>query len=191
MSMHRTAKRLIPLAIGLATGVVLSGCALEPQAPVTSPNGTQTLVTPWGSSPSQPRVAPPGTSGSNDDNLVIMKDTRRQALDLMQQKQIDEARIALGILDRMAQRCVQGGEAAACTTLQTNWPSLSQQLHRTLSMFADDAMQAPMTGPSGSSAVPDINDASPMTPEMTAPTRNSPAPSMEKIIPMTQPGTDG
>ena len=190
MSMHRTAKSLTTVAIFFATGIALSGCALEQQTPVTSPTGTQTLVTPWGT------TSATGTGAQNDDSLVMMEDTKRQALDFMQQKQIDEARIALGILDRMAQRCVQGGEAAACATLQTNWPSLSQQLHKTLSMFSKDTMQTPMSGPSGASALPDMNDAAPMAPAMPAPATAAPTdstntPSMEKIIPMTQPGTDG
>lgn len=199
MSMHKTAKSLTTVAIVFATGIALSGCALEQQAPATSPNGTQTLVTPWGTTSSTPTSHATANGAQSDDSLVIMQDIKRQAIDLMQQQQIDEARIALGILDRMAQRCVQGGEAAACATLQTNWPSLSQQLHKTLSMFSKDPMQAPMTGPAGASALPDMpemNDTSPMTPAMTAPAMSAPTdstntPSMEKIIPMTQPGNDG
>ena len=147
MSTHKTAKCLTMIAMGLA----LSGCLLEAKEPVTVTNDSQTLVTPWGA-PSGVSRAPAAPSGmaakpQGQDNLVMMEDANRKALDQIQQKQIDEARIALGILDRMAQRCVQEGDSAACATLQTNWGTLSQQLHKTLSMMSGNNMQMPSPGP--------------------------------------------
>ncbi|MEK9844664.1 hypothetical protein [Thalassospira sp.] len=191
MSTHKTAKCLTMIAMGLA----LSGCLLEAKEPVTVTNDSQTLVTPWGA-PSGVSRAPATPSGmaakpQGQDNLVMMEDANRKALDQIQQKQIDEARIALGILDRMAQRCVQEGDSAACATLQTNWGTLSQQLHKTLSMMSGNNMQMPSPGPSGSSAMPAIEDSEPMKPVMDTPPANNTAPSMEKVIPMTQPGVDG
>ena len=125
----------------------------------------------------------------------MMEDPGRKVQDGIRQKQIDEARIALGILDRMAQRC-QSGDAAACTTLQTNWSTLSQQLHKTLSMMSGDAMQMPTNIPTDDPAMPAMDDGTTMTPAPAAlPKMDDPAggemPTMEKTIPMTEPGADG
>ena len=196
MSLHKTAKCLPVLALVFA----MSGCLLSAEEPVTVANSSQTIVTPWGP-PSNASTAAPGTTTSN---LVMMEDPGRKVLDQMQQQQINEARIALGILDRMAQRCVQDGDAAACITLQTNWSTLSQQLHKTLAtMSGDTTMKSSMSTPSSTAPMPSMtDDTQPMaqpimpgpamnTPAMPAPAPNVTEPSMEKVIPMTEPGADG
>lgn len=104
----------------------------------------------------------------------MMEDPKRKAMDAITQKQIDEARIALGILDRMAQRC-QAGDAAACATLQTNWNTLSQQLHKTLAIVSGSSMQAQPGIPTDDPAA-----------AMPAPT--SPSPSY--VPPMNSPTDD-
>ncbi|WP_430474953.1 hypothetical protein ACQ0MK_04195 [Thalassospira lucentensis] len=190
MSIHKTAKCLAMIAL---TGA-LSACAVQQEAPVTATNSGSTIVTPWGG-PSNGTAAKSasttGASTTQNDNLVMMEDPNQKALDQMQQKQIGEARIALGILDRMAQRCVQSGDEAACNTLQTNWSTLSQQLHKTLSMVAGDAMMTPMSSPSNTSPMPANGMNDPMKPDM-APSISSPeTPEIEKVIPMTQPSSDG
>ena len=201
MSMRKIVKCLP--AIGL--GLVLSGCMAPVEEPVTMSNSSDTIVTPWGAPAQNTRTASPATmpgsaSAGGNDNLVMMDDPNRKAMDEMRQKQIDEARIALGILDRMAQRCVQSGDAAACTTLQTNWSTLSQQLHKTLSMMSGDTMQMPNSVPTDDPAMPTMpamNDSAPMTPAPVTPpaTTGVPAggdiPTMEKTITMTEPGADG
>jgi hypothetical protein len=201
MSM-RTIAKCLPL---VALGFVLSGCMAPVEEPVTISNNSDTIVTPWdapaGTAPSRQASSTMQAPDQMNDNLIMMEDPKRKALDQMQQKQIDEARIALGILDRMAQRCVQGGDAAACTTLQSNWGTLSQQLHKTLSMMSGNASAMPLPDPFGDEPMPSMNQTAPMQPTMDAPAMDSPAmnapvpgsdnPSMEKIIPMTEPGSDG
>tara|TARA_B100000674_G_scaffold464037_2_gene445626 strand:- start:9211 stop:9882 length:672 start_codon:yes stop_codon:yes gene_type:complete len=210
MSMRTIAKCLPAIAMGIA----LSGCMAPVEEPVTISNSSDTIVTPWGA-PSQnsrpaPATAMPASAPEND-NLVMMDDPNRKALDDIRQKQVHEARIALGILDRMAQRC-QTGDAAACTTLQTNWSTLSQQLHKTLSMLSGDAMQMPTNIPTDDPAMPAMDSNTQMAPAAApaptttpaapmanqpslAPTMQDPAsgdvPTMEKTIPMTEPGADG
>ena len=199
--MRKIAKCLPAIGLGLA----LSGCMAPVGEPVTMSNSSDTIVTPWGAPAQNTRPASPATmsgstSAGENDNLVMMDDPNRKAMDEMRQKQIDEARIALGILDRMAQRCVQSGDAAACTTLQTNWSTLSQQLHKTLSMMSGDTMQMPTSVPTDDPAMPAMpamNDSAPMSPAPVTPpaTTGAPAggdiPTMEKTIPMTEPGADG
>lgn len=196
MSLHKTAKCLPVLALAFA----MSGCLHSTEEPVTVANSSQTIVTPWGPPANGATAAPSTTAqGTTTSNLVMMEDPSRKVLALIQQQQIDEARIALGILDRMAQRCVQDGDAAACATLQTNWSTLSQQLHKTLTMIsADTTMESFMSNPSSTAPMPSMSDdAQPMAqPIMPAPVMNTPAtngtePSMEKVIPMTEPGADG
>ncbi|GAA0622023.1 hypothetical protein [Thalassospira tepidiphila] len=198
MSMRKIAKCLPAIGLGLA----LSGCMAPVEEPVTMSNSSGTIVTPWGAPAQNTRLASPSTmtgstSAGENDNLIMMDDPNRKAMDEMRQKQIDEARIALGILDRMAQRCVQSGDAAACTTLQTNWSTLSQQLHKTLSMMSGDTMQMPNSVPTDDPAMPAMNDSAPMSPAPVTPpaTTGAPAggdiPTMEKTIPMTEPGADG
>jgi hypothetical protein len=201
MSMRKIVKCLPAIGLGLA----LSGCVAPVEEPVTMSNSSDTIVTPWGAPAQNARPASPATmtgsaSAGENDNLVMMDDPNRKAMDEMRQKQIDEARIALGILDRMAQRCVQSGDAAACTTLQTNWSTLSQQLHKTLSMMSGDTMQMPNSVPTDDPAMPAMpamNDSAPMSPAPVTPpaTTGVPAgsdiPTMEKTIPMTEPGADG
>ncbi|MBX2833113.1 MAG: hypothetical protein KTR23_18470 [Rhodospirillales bacterium] len=193
MSMHKTARCLTMIALTYA----LSACAAQQQAPVTATNSSNTIVTPWGSPSNSTTAANQSTGHSGatittaNDNLVMMEDQNKKALSQMQQKQIDEARIALGILDRMAQRCVQSGDEAACNTLQSNWSTLSQQLHKTLSMMSGDAMMAPMSSPSTPSALPTNGMDDPMKPNMESPAGTADTPAMEKIIPMIQPGSDG
>lgn len=201
MSLHKTAKCLPVLALAFA----MSGCLHSTEEPVTVANSSQTIVTPWGPLANSANAAPTTTAqGTTTNNLVMMEDPSRKVLALIQQQQIDEARIALGILDRMAQRCVQDGDAAACATLQTNWSALSQQLHKTLTTIsADTTMESFMSNSSSISSTPSMtDDTQPMaqptmpapvmnTPAMSAPATNGTAPSMEKIIPMTEPGADG
>ncbi|MFV1851351.1 MAG: hypothetical protein ACMZ66_11665 [Thalassospira sp.] len=201
MSLHKTAKCLPVLALAFA----MSGCLHSTEEPVTVANSSQTIVTPWGPPANGAAAAPSTTAqGTTTSNLVMMEDPSRKVLALIQQQQIDEARIALGILDRMAQRCVQDGDAAACATLQTNWSTLSQQLHKTLTMIsADTTMESFMSNPSSTAPMPSMSDdAQPMvqpimpapvtnTPAMPAPATNGTEPSMEKVIPMTEPGADG
>ena len=194
MSMRKIAKCLPAIALGLA----LSGCMAPVEEPVTHANSSDTIVTPWGAPSQNASSAPSGTMRSTtpeNDNLVMMEDPGRKVQDGIRQKQIDEARIALGILDRMAQRC-QSGDAAACTTLQTNWSALSQQLHKTLSMMSGDTMQMPANIPTDDPAMPAMDDGATMTPAPAAlPKMDDPAggemPTMEKTIPMTEPGADG
>lgn len=197
MLMRKTAKCLPALTLGMGMSLALSGCMAPVEKPVTVSNSSDTIVTPWGAPSQNARPASSAKMANpapENDNLVMMEDPNRRVLDDIRQKQIDEARIALGILDRMAQRCVQAGDAAACATLQTNWSSLSQQLHKTLSMMSNDAMQMPSDIPTDDPAMPAMDETAPMTPA-TAPTMQEPsggdAPTMEKTIPMTQPGADG
>lgn len=207
MSMRKIAKCLPAIALGMGMSLALSGCMAPVEEPVTVSNSSDTIVTPWGapSGASRPQTgtADPSATGTmaatavKNDNLIMMEDANRKALDQIQQKQIDEARIALGILDRMAQRCVQAGDAAACATLQSNWNSLSQQLHKTLSMMAGDTMQMQNSIPADDPAMPAMDESAPAAPmapaaapAMDAPA-NSNAPTMEKTIPMTEPGADG
>ncbi|PKR57390.1 hypothetical protein [Thalassospira lohafexi] len=206
MSMHTTAKTLTMIALTCA----VSACMAPVEDPVTVANDSQTIVTPWGrpsnaqaNSTPQTMARPTGTTAGSvatqSDNLVMMEDQNQKMLDQMQKQQIDEARIALGILDRMAQRCVQQGDAASCATLQKNWAPLSQQLHKSLSMLSGDAMNIPMSDPTMSN-MPGSNVGGQMAPQTTqtpqapqgmAPSTGADTPEMEKVIPMTQPGTDG
>lgn len=102
------------------------------------------------------------------------------ALSPAQQTELDEARIALGILDRMANRCLTEADAAACTTFQVNWPNLSRQLRQSLSVISGTDFSDPV--------VPQTtNDFSqPSSPVENVPRRTSASePSMEKEIPLT------
>ena len=200
MSTRKIANCLPAIALGMGMSLALSGCMAPVEKPVTGSNNSDTIVTPWGAPAANARPASSATMPSStpeNDNLVMMEDPNRKAMDDIRQKQIDEARIALGILDRMAQRCVQSGDAAACATLQTNWSTLSQQLHKTLSMMSNDPMQMPANIPADDPAMPAMNESAPMTPPpiMQPATIMDPAggdmPTMEKTIPMTEPGTDG
>ena len=190
MSMRKIAKCLPVFALGLA----LCGCMAPVEEPVTISNSSDTIVTPWGTQ-SQPAGPAPSAamapSAPQNDNLVMMEDPNRKAMDAITQKQIDEARIALGILDRMAQRC-QAGDAAACATLQTNWSTLSQQLHKTLAIVSGTSMQMQSGIPNDEPAapIPAPTQAPSHAPDMNAPT-NDQMPVMEKTIPMVQPGADG
>jgi hypothetical protein len=200
MSTRKIANCLPVIALGMGMSLALSGCMAPVAKPDTVSNSSDTIVTPWGAPAQNARPVSSGTMASStpeNDNLVMMADPNRKAMDEIRQKQIDEARIALGILDRMAQRCVQSGDAAACTTLQTNWSTLSQQLHKTLSMMSNDAMQMPTDIPTDDPAMPAMDDSTPMAPAPI--TQPAPAisptggdmPTMEKTIPMTEPGSDG
>lgn len=200
MSTRKIANCLPAIALGMGMCLALSGCVAPVEEPVTVSNNSDTIVTPWGAPAQNARPASSATmpaSAQENDNLVMMEDPNRKAMDGIRQKQIDEARIALGILDRMAQRCVQSGDAAACTTLQTNWSTLSLQLHKTLSMMSNDAMQMPTDIPTDDPAMPAMDDSAPMAPApitQPAPTMapaNGQMPTMEKTIPMTEPGSDG
>lgn len=193
MSMRKTAKFLPVFALGLA----LSGCMAPPEEPAPLSNSSDTIVTPWGTPGQTPGPsAAKQPSAPQNDNLVMMEDPKRKAMDAITQKQIDEARIALGILDRMAQRC-QAGDAAACATLQTNWNTLSQQLHKTLAIVSGSSMQAqpgiPTDDPAAAMPAPTSPSPSPSpsyVPPMNSPTDDQ-MPVMEKTIPMVQPGADG
>lgn len=200
MLTRKTAKCLPAIALGMGLSLAVSGCMAPVEKPATVSNSSATIVTPWAAPTQNTRPAPSGSmqpSAPENDNLVMMADPNRKALGEMRQKQIDEARIALGILDRMAQRCVQSGDAAACATLQTKWSTLSQQLRKTLSLISNDAMQMPADIPTDDPAIPTIDDSTPMAPAPvtqpapTMPPANGQMPAMEKIIPMTQPGADG
>lgn len=207
MSICKNTKILTMIALTCA----LSACLPASQQPVSVANDSQTIVTPWGTtSNAQANAVQPmaSTPGATTDNLVMMKDPNRAMLGQMQQQQLDEARIALGILDRMAQRCVQQGDAASCVTLQQNWEPLSQQLHKSLSVLSGDNMNMNMNM-NMPIADPTINNAPRQTlaPQQPAPrTVTVPqglitngttsldateTPQMEKVIPMIQPGTDG
>lgn len=201
MSLQKTAKCLPVLALAFA----MSGCLHSTEEPVTVANSSQTIVTPWGPPTNAAAAAPTTTAqGTTSSNLVMMEDPARKVQELLLQQQIDEARIALGILDRMAQRCVQDGDAAACTTLQTNWSTLSQQLHKTFATMSGDAtMRSSMSPPASTAPMPSMtDDTQPMaqpiipapvlnSPAMPAPTPSGTEPSMERVIPMTEPGADG
>lgn len=194
MSMRKIAKCLPAIALGLGMSLALSGCMAPVEKPDTVSNSSGTIVTPWGTSTRNARPAPSATmtaSTPENDNLIMMDDPNRKAMDGIRQKQIDEARIALGILDRMAQRC-QTGDAAACTTLQTNWSTLSRQLHKTLSMMSGDTTQMPNNIPADDPAMP-TDTSPPMAPAPNAPVdpADGDTPTMEKTIPMIQPGADG
>lgn len=208
MSIRKTAKCLTMMALLCA----VSGCLPQAREPVNVTNDSGTLVAPWGASsatmaaPSRTMAASTKPGSKPSGNLIMTEDPKKQAAEKIRKKQIDEARIALGILDRMAQRCVQDGDEAACNTLKTNWKPLSDQLHKTLSMMAGDEMQMPtgMTGtqdtPSDIPARPAPRTVNPASPGMMPGSPDSPdapdssgsgAPAMEKIIPMTEPGSDG
>lgn len=197
MSIRKTAKTLPMIALTCA----LSACMAPTEQPVTVANDSQTIVTPWGTTSNaqanaaQPMTPASGASHAQTDNLVMMEDPNRAMLGQMQKQQIDEARIALGILDRMAQRCVQQGDAASCVTLQKNWAQLSQQLHKSLSMLSGDDMNIPMSNPTINN-MPATSTPPQMAPQGLAPNGSNPvnatdSPQMEKVFPMIQPGTDG
>ena len=185
----RNARLLSGLIISAA---MLSGC-VQPTAQSNPPAGQQPeIVTPWGTtvaaSSSQSAVKP----AQNGQSALVT--APKPAITDMQRQQIDEARIALDILDRMAQRCVQQNDPAACNTLQTNWPTLSQQLHKSLAIITGNNM----TGMSSSGAPmmsdPTISPAK--TPAQTPAQSNAipgtnGAPTMEKVIPMTSQPSDG
>lgn len=84
-----------------------------------------------------------------------------------QQRQIDQARIALDILDRMAKRCVEQNDAAACNTLQVNWSTLSAEIRHTLgALSGEDMVDSPVVTPQ--------EDANPISSDLTpAPVKNT------------------
>ena len=101
------------------------------------------------------------------------------ALSPAQQTELDEARIAMGILDRMANRCLTEADAAACTTFQVNWPNLSRQLRQSLSVISGTDFTDPVV-PQTSGSV-----SQPSSQVENVPRRaSSPQPSMEKEIPL-------
>ncbi len=202
----------------MAAGL-LSGCVQPMTAQDSQPAAVGDILTPWGTSipSSNPQTAATpsktgagagagaGTPASHptDDNFVMAPDTKKAAITDMQRQQVDEARIALGILDRMAQRCVQQRDEAACNTLQANWADLSQQLHKSLAIISGDTAMGmnsnsmPIMGDPTTMGTPQITSpALPATgaPASTLPMKTMPdngSPTMEKLIPMTQPTVDG
>ncbi len=101
------------------------------------------------------------------------------ALSPAQQTELDEARIAMGILDRMANRCLTEADAAACTTFQVNWPNLSRQLRQSLSVISGTDFTDPVV-PQTSGSI-----SQPSSQVENVPRRaSSPQPSMEKEIPL-------
>ena len=193
----RNARLLSGMAISAA---LLSGC-VQPIAQNNSSADQQSeIVTPWGTTVAAPSSQGTAKSGQNGQSALVT--APKPAITDMQRQQIDEARIALDILDRMAQRCVQQNDPAACNTLQTNWPTLSQQLHKSLAVITGNNM----TGMSSSGA-PMMND--PIISPTASSAKNPPqspaqnpaqsntipgtdgAPTMEKVIPMTSQPSDG
>ncbi|MCC9625815.1 hypothetical protein LPB41_29420 [Thalassospira sp. MA62] len=182
----------------IALGSSLAGCMAPAPPPVSADNDSQSIVTPWGGPARSGQPAPTAQPASPvlNDNLVLMEDANRKALDRRTQQQINEARIALDILDRMAKRCVQERDLSACATLQSNWSTLSTQLHKTLSAVSGQNMQvvpmdssfaAPDPEPNQPAAMPQMPAQSPvMTPANSptgsaqqAPAATSPAPGLE------------
>jgi hypothetical protein len=193
--------RLVPLA-ALAAFV---GCApTYPQQQNTATSATSGIVTPWGptlqASPAAQHgmAAPTATapSATTPAPVSITNDTSMPGpsahgsgipLSPAQQIELDEARIALGILDRMANRCLTEADAASCTTLQVNWPNLSRQLRQSLRAISGQDFVDPI--------VPQTNNSFPVTspqmgyvPRRPSATAPQTAPSMEKEIPLTPGG---
>jgi len=175
---------------GLLSGLVvsaalLSGC-VQPTAQSNSPtNTTAEIVPPWGGPTTSTSANAPANTAN--DKFVMAPDPKKAAITDMQRQQIDEARIALGILDRMAQRCVQQNDPAACNTLQTNWSTLSQQLRKSLAIISGDSMG---TMPSaGAPMMADPTAGTSTSGPVTMP--DDSAPTMEKSIPMMSRPADG
>lgn len=100
-----------------------------------------------------------------------------------QKTELDEARIALGILDRMANRCLTEADAASCTTLQVNWPNLSRQLRQSLGVISGEDFSDPIV-PQGNYDMPASSSQMGNVPRRPAAGAPDMAPSMEKEIPM-------
>ncbi|MFH1804761.1 MAG: hypothetical protein ABID63_07735 [Pseudomonadota bacterium] len=176
MTQRSAATRSAILPVFLTGGLmVLAGCAPTQNAtrsPETAPS--QQIVTPWGSSsPAQSATTPAAPTGTTVAAPTPMAAHPGAA----QQRQIDEARIALGILDRMANRCLTEADASACNTLQVNWPTLSRQLRTTLDTLSGGNM-------SHSPVIPGEVPVNPASVPRRAPAAEA-SPSMEMEIPMT------
>ncbi|UKV16030.1 hypothetical protein L6172_06885 [Thalassospiraceae bacterium SW-3-3] len=190
-------RRAGPLSGLVVSALILSGCVQPTAQNNPTADMTTEIVTPWGTtvaaSSSPGSMSAAGANAANG-KFVVASDPKMTTITEMQRQQIDEARIALDILDRMAQRCVQDNDPAACNTLQTNWPTLSQQLRKSLSIISGDSM-----GRMPSAGTPIMSDptarATPglVTSPAPAPTTmpQNGAPTMEKTIPMMSNPVDG
>lgn len=160
----------------VVSAALLSGCVQPSTAQSNSSPATTTpeIVTPWGGAKA--------TANAANDKFVTASNRDKVAITEQQHQQIDEARIALGILDRMAQRCVQQNNPAACNTLQTNWSTLSQQLHRSLEIISGDNMPVMPSASAPLMSAPTTTETIPGTPQ---------GPTMEKTIPMMSTPSDG
>jgi len=174
----------------VVSALILSGCVQPTAQNNPATDTTAEIVTPWGG----PTTAT--SANAANDKFVMTPDPQKAAIIDIQRQQIDEARIALDILDRMAQRCVQQNDPAACNTLQTNWSTLSQQLHKSLSIISGDNMGVmPSAGAQIMSdptvgATPGLVTSPAPTPAPTTMPQNG-TPTMEKTIPMMSKPVDG
>ncbi|OKH89449.1 hypothetical protein [Thalassospira sp. TSL5-1] len=203
-----TYRGILRCAVPLAGLLALFACApMTPPAQPSATNASG-IVTPWSwnapapeaanatpparqdeqpsssaarnmASPQQPMRPEPGTMMPNPNGTAIPYQGAATALSPTQQTELDEARIALGILDRMANRCLTEADAAACTTFQVNWPNLSRQLRQSLGVISGTDFTDPIVPQTAN----DFSQYS--SPVGNVPRRaSSTEPSMEKEIPL-------
>lgn len=178
----------------VVSALILSGCVQPIAQNNPAADTTAEIVTPWGG----PTTATSANATANtaNDKFVMAPDPQKAAITDIQRQQIDEARIALDILDRMAQRCAQQNDPAACNTLQTNWSTLSQQLRKSLSIISGDNMGlmpsagAPIMSDPTAGATPGLVTSPAPNPAPTTMPQNG-TPTMEKTIPMMSKPVDG
>ncbi len=171
---------------GLLSGLVvsaalLSGCVQPIAQNNPAADTTAEIVTPWDG----PTTAT--SANAANDKFVMTPNPQKAAITDIQRQQIDEARIALDILDRMAQRCVQQNDPAACNTLQTNWSTLSQQLRKSLAIISGDGMGTMPSAGAPMMADPTAGTSTPGPATMP----DDSAQTMEKSIPMMSRPADG
>ncbi|OSQ36541.1 hypothetical protein [Thalassospira mesophila] len=162
-------RRLVALA-GLGALGAIAACAptYPPQQTTAAAPAPSGIVTPWSWNVQTPLAAQPQTmaptaqaaprapvaSGPLANDAVLPATSmpvESIALSPAQKTELDEARIALGILDRMANRCLTEADAASCTTLQVNWPNLSRQLRQSLAVISGQDFADPIVPQTGNS----------------------------------------
>ena len=178
-------RRAGPLSGLVVSALILSGCVQPTAQNSPAADTTAEIVTPWGGPTTA--ISANATANTANDKFVMAPAPQKATITDIQRQQIDEARIALDILDRMAQRCVQQNDPAACNTLQTNWSTLSQQLRKSLAIISGDSMG---TMPSaGAPMMTDPTAGTSTSGPVTMP--DDSAPTMEKSIPMMSRPADG
>ncbi|MEQ5774715.1 hypothetical protein J4E05_04235 [Thalassospira sp. NFXS8] len=193
-------ERLASLA-GLATLLAIAACAPTYSQQQNAANATPSgIVTPWSWNEQKPPAAqrqatapaaqptPVASSPFTKDKAQPAPSTPVESIALspLQKNELEEARIALGILDRMANRCLTEADAASCTTLQVNWPNLSRQLRQSLSVISGEDFADPIVPQTGRS-FPVTSSQMGNVPRRPA-TAPQMAPSMQKEIPISPGG---